>query len=62
VEDSRLHVEVRDDGEGGARPDGSGLVGLRDRVAAQRGELVVEGETGEGTSVAATIPLPGSHS
>jgi GAF domain-containing protein len=57
VQNGRLHVEVRDDGEGGARPDGSGLIGLRDRVAALDGDLVVDSEAGAGTRVAATIPL-----
>ena len=32
--DGALRVQVRDDGVGGARPDGSGLLGLRDRLAA----------------------------
>ena len=39
VEDGTLRVEVRDDGVGGARPDGSGLQGLRDRLAALDGRL-----------------------
>ncbi|MCW3066362.1 MAG: domain S-box protein, partial [Solirubrobacterales bacterium] len=33
VEDGTLRVQVRDDGVGGARPDGSGFVGLADRLA-----------------------------
>src|SRR4051812_11684275 len=33
LEDGTLVVHVRDDGMGGARPDGSGLLGLADRVA-----------------------------
>ena len=57
VEDGRLQVEVRDDGEGGANPDGSGLIGLRDRVAALDGDLSVDSPAGAGTLVAATIPL-----
>ena len=36
VEDGTLRVEVRDDGGGGARPDGSGLQGLRDRLRHHR--------------------------
>ena len=35
----RLVVEVRDDGVGGARDDGSGLRGLADRVEALGGRL-----------------------
>jgi signal transduction histidine kinase len=54
-----LWLEVRDDGVGGARSDGSsGLMGLRDRAAALDGELRVESPPGEGTLVAATLPIP----
>lgn len=53
-----LHVEVVDDGIGGAveTPD-SGLEGLRDRVDALRGNFVVSSAPAAGTRVAATIPL-----
>jgi signal transduction histidine kinase len=52
-----LTVEVADDGRGGADPDGSGLRGLADRVAALDGEFSVgEGDDG-GTCVRASIPL-----
>ena len=37
VEDGTLVVQVRDDGVGGARPEGSGLVGLADRARGPRG-------------------------
>jgi signal transduction histidine kinase len=59
IEDGTLTVQVRDDGVGGARPDGSGLVGLRDRVAALDGRLRVESPADGGTLIAAAIPLPG---
>jgi signal transduction histidine kinase len=59
TEDGKLAVHVRDDGVGGARCDGSGLIGLTDRLAALDGELRVESPTGGGTVVAAAIPLPG---
>ena len=59
IEDGTLAVEVRDDGVGGARPDGSGLVGLADRLAALDGRLRVESPADGGTLVAAAIPLPG---
>ena len=60
VDDGVLHVDVRDDGVGGARPgaDGSGLVGLQDRVAALGGRLRIESPPGSGTRLAATLPLP----
>jgi signal transduction histidine kinase len=54
-----LRLEVRDDGVGGARISGSsGLLGLRDRAAALNGELRVESPPGEGTVVAARLPIP----
>jgi signal transduction histidine kinase len=58
VKDGELLVEVRDDGVGGARADGSGLLGLDDRVAALGGRLRVESSSGGGTVVSATLPLP----
>jgi signal transduction histidine kinase len=58
VEDGTLHVDVGDDGVGGARAGGSGLVGLGDRLAALDGRLHVESSADGGTLVAADIPLP----
>jgi signal transduction histidine kinase len=57
VEGGTLHVEVRDDGVGGVRPDGSGLLGLADRLAAHHGRLRVESPAEGGTLVAAAIPI-----
>jgi signal transduction histidine kinase len=57
VDDGGLHLDVRDDGVGGARLDGSGLIGLHDRVDALGGELHVESPPGSGTRIAATLPL-----
>jgi PAS domain S-box-containing protein len=57
VEDGTLRVEIRDDGIGGADPDGHGLVGMADRVTALGGRLRVESPVGGGTLVAATLPL-----
>jgi signal transduction histidine kinase len=48
---------VRDDGLGGARPDGAGLLGLRDRLAVLDGQLDVVSPVDGGTLVAAEIPL-----
>jgi signal transduction histidine kinase len=58
VQDGELHVEIRDDGVGGARQDGHGLLGLQDRVAALGGRLEVQSTPGAGTLVAVTLPLP----
>ena len=57
LEDGMLRVEVRDNGAGGADPDGHGLVGMRDRVTALGGRLEIESPAGGGTLVAATLPL-----
>jgi signal transduction histidine kinase len=58
VEGGTLRVRVRDDGIGGARPDGSGLLGMADRLAALGGQLRIETASGDGTLVAADFPLP----
>jgi signal transduction histidine kinase len=55
-EGGRLVVEVDDDGPGGANPAGSGLAGLRSRVEALDGILVVRSNSGEGTTVHAELP------
>jgi PAS domain S-box-containing protein len=55
--DGQLSVEVHDDGAGGARPDGTGIVGLADRLAVLNGRLRIESRPGEGTRVTATIPV-----
>jgi signal transduction histidine kinase len=59
VDDGTLQLQVHDDGVGGARPDGSGLVGLADRLAVLDGQLRVESPSDGGTLVSADIPLPG---
>jgi signal transduction histidine kinase len=54
-----LRLSVRDDGAGGADSGrGSGLIGLRDRVEALGGRLLVSSPVGSGTSLVATIPIP----
>jgi signal transduction histidine kinase len=60
VDRGALALEVRDDGVGGARVGGSGLLGLHDRAAALGGHLRVESPLGHGTVVAATLPLTGA--
>ncbi len=53
----RLIVEVVDDGVGGANPEaGSGLAGLRKRVAALDGTLSVTSPRGGPTTVRAELP------
>jgi signal transduction histidine kinase len=57
VGDRHLRIAVSDDGVGGARTDGSGLVGLHDRIAALGGRLQVESPPGGGTRLTAVLPL-----
>jgi signal transduction histidine kinase len=57
VDDHTLRVQVRDDGLGGARRDGSGLMGLQERLATHDGRLRVESPVDGGTLVSALIPL-----
>lgn len=58
TDDTDLRLCIRDDGAGGADSrGGSGLIGLRDRVEALGGRLLVSSPVGHGTSLVATIPL-----
>jgi signal transduction histidine kinase len=53
----RLVVEVRDNGQGGADPAaGSGLQGLRDRVAGLGGSMYVISPVGGPTTVSVELP------
>ncbi|WP_326680180.1 sensor histidine kinase [Streptomyces sp. NBC_01237] len=55
-ERSLLTVRIEDDGRGGADPAGSGLSGLRDRVAALDGRLRVDSPPGGPTTIIAELP------
>ena len=52
----RTAVEVVDDGVGGADPEGTGLRGLSDRVAALGGVLALSSELERGTALRAELP------
>jgi signal transduction histidine kinase len=55
--DGYLDVSIEDDGRGGADPTaGSGLEGLRDRLAALNGTLAIDSAPGAGTQVRARLP------
>ena len=55
--DAELVVTIVDDGVGGADPSGgSGLQGLRDRLAAVNGTLDIDSRPGEGTRLRARLP------
>jgi signal transduction histidine kinase len=57
---SGLRFEVRDDGLGFvlADHDGRGLRNMHDRIEAIGGDLTVESDPGEGTSIVGSVPLP----
>ena len=56
--DGHLSVEVGDDGSGGADlTAGSGLQGLRDRIAAVNGTLTIDSQPGAGTVLRARLPI-----
>ena len=56
VDDELLHLEICDNGVGGARADGGGLRGLADRIDALGGRLEIESPRAGGTRIAATLP------
>jgi signal transduction histidine kinase len=59
TEGANLRLTIRDDGIGGADSrKGSGLIGLIDRVEAHGGQLKISSQTGRGTSLLVTIPIP----
>ncbi len=58
ADEADLRLSIADDGVGGADPhNGSGLIGLIDRVEALGGQLRISSVVGSGTSLRATIPL-----
>ncbi|MEV0565391.1 DUF4118 domain-containing protein [Dactylosporangium sp. NPDC050588] len=58
ADERSIWLSVRDDGVGGADPEGgTGLVGLRDRVEALGGRFGVVSPPGQGTTLTAEIPL-----
>ena len=58
VTDSEVRVSIGDDGVGGADlGNGSGLLGLNDRVEAAGGKLTVASPPGQGTHLTVELPL-----
>ena len=56
--ESRLHLSIRDDGLGGATLEqGSGLIGLTDRVEALGGTILVDSPPGEGSRLEVDLPI-----
>jgi signal transduction histidine kinase/serine/threonine protein kinase len=59
ADDGELRLEVRDDGVGGADPDGHGLIGVDDRATALGGRFAVHSPPGGGTVLTVAIPVAG---
>ncbi|MDO9005334.1 MAG: histidine kinase [Aquabacterium sp.] len=61
-ETGHLRMVIQDNGRGfdtrSPRSTGIGLIGMRERVAAVGGELLVSSTPGQGTTVCVTLPLP----
>jgi signal transduction histidine kinase len=58
ADEAKVRLSIADDGVGGADSrDGSGLIGLIDRVEALGGQLRISSVAGNGTSLLATIPF-----
>ncbi|MEU7876161.1 AAA family ATPase [Dactylosporangium sp. NPDC049140] len=61
--DAVLRVAVRDDGDGGADfARGTGLLGLKDRVEALGGRMILHSPHGAGTSLRVELPLTPTNS
>ena len=67
-EPARVRIEIRDDGCGfdiAAEADGTGLTGMRERLALVHGVLDIDARPGHGTLISASIPsrtLPATQS
>jgi GAF domain-containing protein len=60
--DRVVHLRVSDDGRGGADfGRGSGLVGLKDRVEALGGRILLDSPPGSGTVLDVVLPLDGPN-
>jgi signal transduction histidine kinase len=53
----KLQASIVDDGVGGADANGSGLVGLRDRVEALGGRFALDSPTSGGTKISIELPV-----
>jgi two-component system sensor histidine kinase DesK len=54
----RVVMRIRDDGRGGVERHGNGLDGMRERIAAEGGELAIDSPRGHGTNIEVWLPLP----
>ena len=69
VTERQVRCSIRDDGRGfdtggapnGKGPRGLGMVGMRERLDALGGDLVIRSTPGRGTELRITVPLEGHH-
>lgn len=59
----QLRMQIKDNGEGfdtesRRKGSGLGLIGMRERVAAVGGKLVISSKAGQGTSISVILPMP----
>jgi signal transduction histidine kinase len=60
-EEGKIEIAVRDDGDGFDPADptgGRGLIGMRERIELLGGQIEVTSAPGDGTAIAASVPLP----
>jgi signal transduction histidine kinase len=56
-DDERLHLQITDDGHGGAdERSGSGLVGIRRRIEAHDGTFMLDSPPGGPTTLTVSLP------
>ncbi len=56
--DGAVHLQLRDDGRGGARISGTGLAGMRERIERLGGQMQMDSPKGAGTRLHLQLPLP----
>lgn len=52
----QLNLVIKDDGPGGADPNGGGLIGLKHRIEALDGRIGIKSPEGEGTTIRVDLP------
>jgi len=57
-ERARVRMRISDNGRGGVVDDGNGLGGMRERVKALGGTLVIDSPRGRGTCLEVIVPVP----